>query len=85
MSTSEDVAIVADWNQSSEGYYVFTVRLHTPFDFHYLRFNIWNAARVKYTEGEEAKPGGAICRSVSFCPYCSRGVRVSPSCRAHVL
>ena len=61
MSTSEDFAIVADWNQSSEGYYVFTVRLHTAFDFHYLRFNIWNAARVKYTEGEEAaKVGDAV-------------------------
>ena len=61
MSASEDFAIVADWNQSSEGYYVFTVRLHTAFDFHYLRFNIWNAARVNYTEGEEAaKVGDAV-------------------------
>ena len=61
MSTSEDFAIVAGWNQSSEGYYVFTVRLHTAFDFHYLRFNLWNPARLKYSETNEiAKVGDAV-------------------------
>ena len=53
MSTSEDFAIVVDLSQRSEGYHVFTVRLHTAFDFQYLRFNLWNPARAKCSESKE--------------------------------
>ena len=61
MSTSEIFAIVADLSQRSEGYYVLTVRLHTPFDFHFVRFNLWNPARVKYNESKETpKVGDAV-------------------------
>ena len=61
MSTSEIFAIVADLSQRSEGYYVLTVRLHTPFDFHFVRFNLWNLARVKYNESKETpKVGDAV-------------------------
>ena len=61
MTTSESFAIVADLSQRSEGYYVLTVRLHTPFDFHFVRFNLWNPARVKYNDSKEtAKVGDAV-------------------------
>ena len=61
MSTSEEFAVVASLGQSSEGYYVLTVRLHTPFDFHYVRFKLWNPARLKYNESKEtAKVGDTV-------------------------
>ena len=61
MSMSGDFAIVAGWSQSSEGYYVFTVRLHSAFDFQYLRFNLWNPARAKCSESKETiKVGDAV-------------------------
>ena len=61
MTTSESFAIVADLNETSGGYHVLTLRIHTPFDFRYIRFNLWNLARLKYNESEErAKVGDSV-------------------------
>ena len=38
-----------------------TLRIHTPFDFRYIRFNLWNLARLQYNESEErTKVGDSV-------------------------
>ena len=59
---SESFAIVVGLKQTSSGYHVLTLRSHTPFDFCYMRFNLWNLARLKYNESEETSKVGDLVK-----------------------
>ena len=55
-SSTTCLGVIVQLDLTDVGYYKLVVRTQTPFDFKYLRFNVWNTKSLT-SDGERAKVG----------------------------